>query len=122
MERRMGPTRDLIDKKVDTLGQKPQEDWRKNGLYNFSSERHHPENTSEAAQERTSSSSDRNIEPDVDIALLNRGQTGRRRRWEVNRSDRGVTSEPGDSPKYWQGSRAESGPDDGTSNTSEFGE
>ena len=97
MADRMARMRDLTDRKAATTGQKPPEDWRKKALYKLGS----PGNTSEAAQERTSSSSDR----DAGNVLPNRRERLREQRWKENRSDRGVAAASSNSPGRWLQSR-----------------
>jgi hypothetical protein len=91
MERRK-QTRDLTEKQAATTGQKSQGDWRKQALYNLPSERPHSGNTSEAAQERTSSSSDRDLKQDAGNVLTDRRQQLRERRWKETRNGRGVVA------------------------------
>ena len=74
---RMDKMRDL-EKQAATPEQKPQEDWRKKALYNL-------HRNSEAAQERTSSSSDQDLELGVDIALPSKRRQLRNQRWLENR-------------------------------------
>jgi hypothetical protein len=80
---------------------------------------------SEAVQERTSSSSDRDLKPDVDIASPSRRQQLREQRWLENRRSGGVLSQSSDSTRYRlqnQGNEVQSRPNERKSNTSALGQ
>ena len=112
---RMGKMRDLRVKQAATPEQKPQEDWRKKALYNI-------QQNSEAAQERTSSSSKRDLEPDVDIASPSKRQQLRNQRWLENRgSVTAASSESQIHESRFQEVKAGSRPNENKSNPSKLG-
>jgi hypothetical protein len=117
MERRK-QTRDLTEKQAATTGPKSQGDWRKQALYNLP-------HTSEAAQERTSSSSGQDLKQDVGNVLADRRQQLRERRWKETRSGSGVVaaSTENRTQRYRiQESKAESRHNDTNSNPHQLGE
>ncbi len=116
--RRMERKLDITGEQVGTSRPKSSEGWRKKALYNFS-------RTSEAAQERTLSSSDRDLKPDVDIAFPSRRQELRQQRWLENRGSGSVLSQSSDNTRYRlqnQGNEVKSRPNERKNNTSELGQ
>jgi hypothetical protein len=105
---------DLTEEPIATTRQKSQDDWKKRALYNMS----------EAAQESISSSSDRDLKPDVDIASPSRRKQLRQQRWLENRGSGSVLSQSSESPRRWlqrQDSEVTSRLNERKSNTSELG-
>jgi hypothetical protein len=106
---------DLTEKQIATTRQKSPDTWKRRALYNMS----------EAAQERISSSSDRDLKSDVDIASPSRRQKLRERRWLENRRSGSVMSQSSDSTRYRlqnQGNEVQSRPNERKSNTSVLGQ
>jgi hypothetical protein len=110
----MEKMRDL-EKQAPTPEQKPQVDWRKKALYNL--------HKSEAAQERTSSSSDRDLEQGA-MAFTDRRLKLRERHWLAHRNDGGVAAASTENRTHRyriQESKAESRHNDANSNTRQLG-
>ena len=125
--RRMEPKRDT---QAATPGEKsrrtPSFTERRCNKQENPSERHHPGNTSEAAQMSTQSSSDRDIEQDADPVFLHGRPNRREQNWRKNRGEGSkVTSQPSDNPGRWlqsRGSEVQSRPHERKSNTSKLGQ
>jgi hypothetical protein len=124
----MPRTRDLTETQAATPGEKsrrtPSFTEQQCSRQEKPPERPHPGTTSEAAQERTPGSRDRDFEQDAGMPFLNGGPNRRRRHWQEIRRESGITSKPSDNPGRWhriQDSKAESRHDDANPNTRQLG-